>query len=73
MGGYVHAANEGDAHEFHGGRIVTKASGDDALGQLAVMVSRPPRSRAHAPDAARRASWTSQPLPSGSLKDRNEP
>lgn len=37
MSGYVHAADEGDAYDWRGARIVIKASGWDTFGQLGVM------------------------------------
>ncbi len=44
MSGYMLGSGEGQAHVFHGASIVIKASGDDTLGQLAVMESTyPPR------------------------------
>jgi quercetin dioxygenase-like cupin family protein len=39
MSGYVFAAHEGDAYDWRGARVVIKASGDDTVGQLAVMES----------------------------------
>lgn len=37
MSGYIHAAREGAAYDWHGARIIVKASGEDTLGQLGVM------------------------------------
>jgi quercetin dioxygenase-like cupin family protein len=39
VGGYVRAANEGDAYDWRGARVVIKASGEDTFGQLGVMES----------------------------------
>jgi quercetin dioxygenase-like cupin family protein len=39
MSGYVLGSDEGPAYDFHGARVVIKASGDDTLGQLGVMES----------------------------------
>jgi quercetin dioxygenase-like cupin family protein len=39
VSGYVRAADAGDAYDFRGARFVIKASGNDTLGQLAVMES----------------------------------
>jgi quercetin dioxygenase-like cupin family protein len=39
VGGYIRAANEGDAYDWRGARVVIKASGDDTFGQLGVMES----------------------------------
>ena len=39
VSGYVRAADEGDAYDWHGARVVVKASGADTFGQLAVMDS----------------------------------
>lgn len=37
MSGFVQGPREGPAYDFHGARVVIKASGDDTLGQLGVM------------------------------------
>lgn len=37
MSGFVHAADDGDAYDWRGARVVIKASGVDTFGQLAVM------------------------------------
>ena len=39
MSGFILGAREGPAYDFHGARIVIKASGTDTLGQLGVMES----------------------------------
>jgi quercetin dioxygenase-like cupin family protein len=39
MSGFVLGPDQGAAYEFHGSTVVIKASGDDTLGQLAVMES----------------------------------
>jgi quercetin dioxygenase-like cupin family protein len=39
MSGYVLAAHEGDAYDWHDARVVIKASGDETRGQLGVMES----------------------------------
>lgn len=39
MSGYVFAADEGDAYDWRGARVVIKASGEVTLGQLGVMES----------------------------------
>ncbi len=39
MSGFVLGPDAGRAYEFHGATVVIKASGDDTLGQLAVMES----------------------------------
>jgi quercetin dioxygenase-like cupin family protein len=39
VSGYVRAAHEGDAYDWHGARVVIKASGAETFGQLAVMES----------------------------------
>ncbi len=39
MSGYVHNADEGDAYDWRGARVVIKASGEDTVGQLSVMES----------------------------------
>jgi len=39
VSGYVHAAGQGAGYDWRGAHAVIKASGDDALGQLAVMES----------------------------------
>ncbi len=37
MPGFIRGAHDGPAYDFHGARIVIKASGEDTLGQLGVM------------------------------------
>lgn len=39
MAGFVLRPNQGTAYDFHGARVVIKASGNDTLGQLGVMES----------------------------------
>ena len=39
MPGFVLGPGDGAAYDFHGASVVIKASGDDTLGQLAVMES----------------------------------
>jgi quercetin dioxygenase-like cupin family protein len=39
MNGFVRAAHEGDAYDWHGARVIIKASGLDTGGQLAVIES----------------------------------
>ena len=39
MSGFVLGPDAGPAYEFHGATVVIKASGEDTLGQLAVMES----------------------------------
>jgi len=39
MSGFVLGSDDGQAYDFHGARVVIKASGDDTLGQLGVMES----------------------------------
>ena len=48
MSGYVFRPGEGPAYDFHGARVVIKASGQDTLGQLGVMeFSYPPALSVH--------------------------
>jgi quercetin dioxygenase-like cupin family protein len=37
--GFIRGPHEGPAYDFHGARVVIKASGDDTSGQLGVMES----------------------------------
>ena len=39
MSGFVLGPGDGTVYDFHGASVVIKASGDDTLGQLAVMES----------------------------------
>lgn len=39
MSGYVHGVGAGDAYDWREARVVIKASGQDTMGQLAVMES----------------------------------
>src|SRR4029077_1763661 len=39
MSGYVHGIDEGAAYDWHGARVVIKASAEDTFGQLGVMES----------------------------------
>lgn len=49
MSGFVFGPGEGPAYNFHGSRVVIKASSDDTLGQLGVMESvYPPGLSVHA-------------------------
>jgi quercetin dioxygenase-like cupin family protein len=37
MSGYVHGPGDGDSYDWHGARMVIKASGHDTAGQLSVI------------------------------------